>query len=160
MRKLLVLVSLSLSIILLISACNFPRPTATPVAGGEDSIQTSAALTVEALLSTDAPTDTPAGPEASLTPVPTNTINPAQPSATSPATATPEASATPEVPCDRFCRRDDPGRHRDISQWNVHQDLDVEKYRNMHLEFQLFAGICQRDCHDKHRFKTANQRKH
>ncbi len=101
MRKFRVLASLLITTTLLLAACNFPRPTATPLAGGESSIQTVAAMTVEALLTSDAPTGTTAAPEASLTPMPTNTPNPSEPTPTATITATPQNTNTPETPCDR-----------------------------------------------------------
>ena len=41
--------------VLLLTACNFPKPTTTPSAVGQDTVQTVAAKTVEALLTQSAP---------------------------------------------------------------------------------------------------------
>lgn len=89
-----------------LSACNFPRPNATPSPSGVDAVKTAAALTVEAMItpsdSTPAPqTATPQSntqpsqtPGATATQAPTAVVNTPIP------TAIPTAT-TPPTPCDR-----------------------------------------------------------
>jgi hypothetical protein len=59
--------------LLTLTACNLPKPTATPLPGDQGTIQTIAAMTVQALLTQSMASNTPYLPSPTLTPVSTNT---------------------------------------------------------------------------------------
>ncbi len=101
MKKRRRLFCIFLLFLLLLTACNFPTLTATPSSGGQDTVQTIAAMTVQALLNQITPSDTPSSLTETLTPNPTNTSNPTATPNSPATTQTPAATATIQTPCDR-----------------------------------------------------------
>jgi hypothetical protein len=89
MRKSPIITLIALVNIIMLTSCNLPRPNSTPTSGIQVSVQTIAAMTVEAILTQSMPSNTPLSPTKTYTSIPTNTLA---------ATQLPSITTTPQLP--------------------------------------------------------------
>ena len=150
MKKPLYVTIVTLILCLILVGCNFPKQK--PQENQVDLLNTAAAQTVQAKQTLIAqPSEVPP----TLPPSPTHTLDQSEPTLapTSPPTAEPTAeptavptitaTSTPEIPCDQASFVSKRYLMAQIFPTGLHQNLDYQKHRFMHLDCRLSCCFLQ-----------------